>query len=190
MSENDEDDIRLAPFNPTSDQVQDIILRHMNLKATDILFDLGCGDGRLLINAAQRVEGLRCVGIEMDRKFVNRAKNVIKNLPVSVRNRIEIREGDVAALAESASREAFYADEIGSLCRNLTLFDATAVYIFLLPKGILKLKKNLDRLLTKCKEEQRSLQVVTYLFQIHDWEPTFLDRNTKSGSPMYIYRFN
>ena len=40
---------RLAPYNPTSIEAIRIALQLLNLRATDTLYDLGCGDGRLLV---------------------------------------------------------------------------------------------------------------------------------------------
>jgi cyclopropane fatty-acyl-phospholipid synthase-like methyltransferase len=40
---------KLAPFNPTSNEAIQIALDLLELKDDDVLYDLGCGDGRLLI---------------------------------------------------------------------------------------------------------------------------------------------
>ena len=40
---------KLAPFNPSHDEVVEIALRLMALRDGDILYDLGCGDGRVMI---------------------------------------------------------------------------------------------------------------------------------------------
>ena len=63
---------KLAPFNPTSDAAIDIALEFLSLSIEDNLYDLGCGDGRLLIRAC---EAFRCrgVGIEYDSRFYERA---------------------------------------------------------------------------------------------------------------------
>ncbi len=54
-----------APWVPTSRQVVHTMLRMAELKAGEVVYDLGCGDGRVLIAAARRF-GARAVGIEVD----------------------------------------------------------------------------------------------------------------------------
>ena len=51
---------RLAPFNPTHETAIDIAIQLLGLSKNDILFDLGCGDGRFLIQAAKSISGLTC----------------------------------------------------------------------------------------------------------------------------------
>ncbi len=78
----------------------------------------------------------------------------------------------------------------GELCQHLTLLnDATAVYLFLVPNGLKKIKPLLDRVVEIRKEQGRSFSVVAYMFQVHGWEPILVDRTTKGGAPLYLYRF-
>jgi hypothetical protein len=184
---------RLAPFNPTSDQVQETALNILALKKDDVLFDLGCGDARLLVTAAQQMEGLRCVGIEMDPIFASRAKERVRKLSSDeTRKRIEIREGDVLELGYASVMQPVGTDEgdIGELCRSVTfLNDASALYLFLVPNGLKKIKPLLDRVVEIRKEQKRSFSVVAYMFQIPEWEPILVDRSSKADVPLYLYRF-
>ena len=198
---------RLAPFNPTSDQAQQTALRLLDLSKDDVLFDLGCGDGRLLITAVkdQQTKGLRCVGIEMDPVFTSRAVQSIYQLSAETQRRIEIREGDVLELgyqdnstesapqqpAATATAETNILGETGkSLCQHLTLLnDATAIYLFLVPNGLKKIQPLLDRVVEIRKEQGKPFSVVAYIFQVHGWEPSFVDRTTKGEMPLYLYRF-
>ncbi len=66
----------VAPFYPTPDSV---INRLMDLTAvgpTDTLYDLGCGDGRVLVAAARR--GARAVGYELDPELVRDAVQIAR----------------------------------------------------------------------------------------------------------------
>ena len=73
---------KLAPFNPTSNDVIDVAFSSnmLNLSSDDILYDLGCGDGRVMIKACQLCPGIKCVGVEYDSKLVHAAQNKIKEL--------------------------------------------------------------------------------------------------------------
>lgn len=66
--------LMLAPFNPSADQTIEIAIDLLQLNQNDILYDLGCGDGRLLFAASSKVH--RCVGVEVDETFVLRARKV------------------------------------------------------------------------------------------------------------------
>ena len=90
-----EDPGNLAPFNPTCCQAQMTALKLLMLNADDVLFDLGCGDGKFLINAATHTEGIRCVGIELNHKFFSRGKEAIDALSEDIKSRILLREGDI-----------------------------------------------------------------------------------------------
>jgi tRNA G46 methylase TrmB len=68
----------LAPFNPSMQPVVDMGLSLLNLTSDDILYELGCGDGRFMVAAALATPGLRCVGVEYDLKFADRAKVAVK----------------------------------------------------------------------------------------------------------------
>jgi tRNA G46 methylase TrmB len=192
---------RLAPFNPTCDEAQQTAIRLLGLGEDDVLFDLGCGDGRLLITAVEQIKGLRCVGIEMDTVFTSRAVTSISQLSAETKKRIEIREGDVLELGykddssvqqqqQSTATAEKNTCEAGELCQNLTLLnDATAVYLFLVPNGLKKLKPLLDRVVDIRKKQKRAFSVAAYMFQVRGWEPTLVDRTTKGEAPLYIYRF-
>ena len=55
----------LAPWAPTEPRRRAIAFDACALSADDVLYDLGCGDGRVLVDAA-RARGCRCVGVELD----------------------------------------------------------------------------------------------------------------------------
>ncbi|CAK0878613.1 unnamed protein product [Prorocentrum cordatum] len=65
----------LAPFNPTPDCAVAQALDALAAGPGDVVFDLGCGDGRLLLAAARR--GATGVGVEYDRRFVDRARGAL-----------------------------------------------------------------------------------------------------------------
>lgn len=183
----------------------------MDLKPNDILFDLGCGDGRLLIRAATQVDGLRCVGVEMDALFVERANKAIAQLPETVQQRIQIRCQDVTqilnhldAAAEAEPTSATTTDGsngntdrgntavalVSNELRNVvTIANATVIYLYLLPRGLRQIKDMLDNLVQRRIEKGQSLRIVAYTFSVPTWEPTRVDTSTKSGVPIYLYEF-
>jgi len=195
----------LAPFNPTCDQAQNIALEMLQIDDSkeEVLFDLGCGDARMLLYAAQKIPTLKCVGIELDPIFVERGRDALQKLPESVQARVDIRQGDLMELmkekeevdqnkntSNNATETGDDASLLGRDCKHLSLFkDATAIYMFLLPRGIKVIQPILNALAEKRKQEQRPLRFVAYMFSIREWEPVTVDRSTKGDAPLYLYQF-
>ena len=60
---------KLAPFVASPQRVVDRMLDLAAIKPNEVVFDLGCGDGRILLQAAQKYQA-RAIGIEIDEKLV------------------------------------------------------------------------------------------------------------------------
>jgi precorrin-6B methylase 2 len=82
----------LAPWYPTPEAIVDRMLRLGGLKAGEKMFDLGSGDGRIVIMAARKYQA-DATGIEFDDPLVKRSMNHIKRLGLSANARII--EGDL-----------------------------------------------------------------------------------------------
>jgi hypothetical protein len=177
----------LAPFNPISESAMKVALQLLELDAHDVLFDLGAGDGRLLVHAAQSVPHLRCVGIEIDAKFVDRAEISMEKLSVDIQEKVQMRLGDALAVAEYSNQST--AKPSNRFCDDLTIYDATALFLFLVPNGLKLISPLLQRVVERNKSEGRPFRVVAYMFHVPGWEPTVVNRNTKAGSPVYLYQF-
>eukprot|EP00934_Nitzschia_sp_Nitz4_P002066 Nitzschia sp. Nitz4//scaffold112_size70979//68542//69366//NITZ4_005913-RA/size70979-processed-gene-0.112-mRNA-1//1//CDS//3329533298//2066//frame0 len=182
---------KLAPFNPSSAQIQEKALKLLQLTPDDVLFDLGCGDGRFLIEAAKQHPGLRCVGVEVDPIFATRAKQAVLSLSGDLQGRVDIREQDALKIATNPSPTTVSPGEnTPDDVTALTFIDhASALYLFVLPKGIEKLMPLLESLVHTRKAQRRSLRVLSYMFQIRSWEPTHIDKTSKAGCPIYLYDF-
>src|SRR5579872_820298 len=98
-----------VPYIPTTDTAVQAMLELAKVEATDIVYDLGCGDGRIVIAAAKRY-GARGVGIDIDPALVREAKNIA-------------RQAGVEKLVEFREQDLFLAN----------FRDATVVTLFLLP---------------------------------------------------------
>jgi hypothetical protein len=188
---------RLAPFNPTCEQAQSKAIDLLALDSDDVLFDLGCGDARLLVAAAQQIQGLRCIGIDMDPMFVQRAIESVRVLPATVAQRIHIRHEnlmDPQTTTTTATHRLVFEndDNIGreTTCRNLTLQeDATAIYLYLLPNGLVRIKPLLDVIIQRRRLQRKRLRVVTYMFRMNGWDPAMVDDSTKGNVRLHLYKF-
>lgn len=79
------------PFVPTPMLVVDRMLELAQIRKGDVIYDLGSGDGRILIRAAQRY-GARGVGIDMNPELVEQARRAAAEAGVS--HLVEFRAGD------------------------------------------------------------------------------------------------
>jgi hypothetical protein len=166
-----EDEHKLAPFNPSCSQAQEHALEMMKLTGDDVLFDLGCGDGRILIKAASNLPGLRCVGIELDAKYVDRGKKMLQESALDVSERVDMRVGSVLD-SQVQNGGALSLEE-----------DATAIFLYILPKGMVRLQPYLEELMRRRGE----IRIAAYMFSLRGWEPVAVDRRTKGECPIYLY---
>ena len=110
----------LAPFYPTPMVVVDKMLKMAELTSDDVVYDLGCGDGRIVIAAAAEF-GARGVGVEYDPEVAQRAIDNVRNADLEAR--VEIIVGDAMKVDVSP---------------------ATVVTLYLLPESNLKLRPILE----------------------------------------------
>jgi SAM-dependent methyltransferase len=94
----------LGPFLSTPASLIDPLFELAQLRADDTLLDIGCGDGRLAIAAAQ-VVGCRAIGVEHDADLVERARRAASGAGVG--DRVSIRHGDGRDADLSAVTVAF-----------------------------------------------------------------------------------
>lgn len=184
---------KLAPFNPSSEQIQikccELLVDRAMMdqhaggeSGGPVLFDLGCGDARLLINCAKKYPQLKCIGIELDNIFVTRAIAQIQTLPQELQDRLFVHEGD--ALVDQAYEES------NCPVANLTFIDdASILYLFVLPKGIEKLIPLLISVVERRKSQKRNFRILSYMFKIPEWDPAVVDKSSKGSCPMYLYEF-
>jgi cyclopropane fatty-acyl-phospholipid synthase-like methyltransferase len=131
-----------VPFVSSSELVVIKMLEIVKLKPNDVLFDLGCGDGRIIVEAAQNF-GATSVGIEKRRDLAVEAGGKAKDLNLS--RRIGVIVGD------------FY---------SFDLSRADVVVSYLLTVANKQLESKLE------KELKLKARVVSHDFEFPDWKPT------------------
>jgi len=128
-------------YVPTPQEVVNAMLKVANVGENDLVYDLGSGDGRIVITAA-REYGARGVGIDINPRRIREAReNALQN---QVTDRVHFIEGDL-----------FEAD----------FSDATVVTLYLLSELNLKLRPKL------LSELRPGTRVVSHAFSMGDWEP-------------------
>lgn len=129
-----------VPYVPTTEPAVEAMLKLAGVTSSDTVYDLGCGDGRIVVTAAKKY-GAHGVGIDINPVRIGEAKeNAKKN---NVENLVRFEEKDL-----------FEAD----------IKDATVVTLFLLSSVNLKLR---PKLLADLKPGTR---VVSNTFDMGDWK--------------------
>ncbi|KAL7577112.1 hypothetical protein ACA910_019715 [Epithemia clementina (nom. ined.)] len=113
----------------------------------EILFDLGSGDGRVVLQAAQHPAVYAAIGIETNPLLVQRAQQRALELGLTEPQRVEFRHENVL----HALHERRYSSQ-----DRLTVWDdATALYLYLLPAGIRRLVPYLQQLVQHKIQQQK-----------------------------------
>jgi cyclopropane fatty-acyl-phospholipid synthase-like methyltransferase len=128
-------------FVPTPEAVVDAMLKVAKVGPTDIVYDLGCGDGRIVI-AAARNYGARGVGIDVDPRRIAEAQANARQAGVT--DRVQFRQQDL-----------FEAD----------IHQATVVTLYLLPSLNVRLLPKLER------DLEPGTRIVSHAFDMGDWKP-------------------
>ena len=132
---------RDVPYVPTPEPVVLEMLRLAKVDANDVLFDLGSGDGRIVITAAKDY-GAHGVGVDIDPERVAESRKNARKAGVT--DKVKFIEGDLF---------------------KVDLRSATAVTLYLLPEVNLRLR---PKLLAELKP---GTPVVSHDFDMGDWEP-------------------
>lgn len=83
-----------VPYGPTPPEAVEKLLALAEIKPGDVLYDLGCGDGRIVVAAAKKY-GIKAVGVDIDPQ---RVKESLANVKTNqVENLVTILEGDLFA---------------------------------------------------------------------------------------------
>jgi SAM-dependent methyltransferase len=130
-----------VPYVPSPNAVVDGMLKLAGVKSTDKLYDLGCGDGRIVI-AAAKTYGAHGVGIDIDPQRVAEARE-------------NARKAGVENLVSFEEKDLFDAD----------IHEATVVTLYLLPNINRRLHPKL------LKDLRPGTRVVSHSFDMDNWKP-------------------
>jgi predicted RNA methylase len=148
----------LAPSIPTPLTVVDRMLEAGHVKASDIVYDLGSGDGRIVIAAAQKY-GAKAVGVEMMPDLCRQAQQRIREL--GLQDRASIVEGNVFRVDFSP---------------------ATVVTMYFMTDSNERLRPNLEKYL------KAGTRVVSNQFPIKGWRPVSVEHvNAGMEYTIYVY---
>jgi len=130
-----------GPYVPTPWVIVDEMMKLADIRGDDVVYDLGSGDGRLVITAAKRF-GARGVGVELDTELVEMARIGAKHEGVA--DRVKFVQGDL-----------FEAD----------IKDASVVMLYLLPRFVTRLVPRLR------EELRPGARIVSHDYPLSPWPP-------------------
>ena len=146
-----------VPYVPTHESIVDRMLTIAKVTRNDVLYDLGSGDGRIVITAAQRY-GTRGVGIDIDPERVREANENAQRAGVT--DRVRFIRGDI-----------FDAD----------IRPATVVMMYLLPEVNLRLLPKLRA------ELAPGTRIVSHNYDLGDWQPQRTLTIPVDGTNHYVH---
>jgi len=134
--------LSIAPFVQTPLEVAKKMLDLSQVKPGEVLYDLGCGDGRLIILAAKDI-GANSTGIELREDLVERAKTEIKRL--NLESRVRVIQGN------------FF---------DVNISDADVVTLYLTSSANERLRPKLEA------ELRQGARVISHDFKVPGWKPS------------------
>jgi ubiquinone/menaquinone biosynthesis C-methylase UbiE len=153
------DSENLGPYIPTPQIVVQKMLEAANVQPGQVVYDLGCGDGRVVITAAQKF-GAKGVGIEIQESLFKSTSKRVADLGLN-------------SLVRIVHGNALTADLSG----------ADVVIIYLLTSSNARLRPHLERSM------RPGARVVSYEFEIPGWQPLLEEKFLvgKMAHKLYVY---
>jgi SAM-dependent methyltransferase len=152
--------IKQVPYVPTPQDIVDKMLELAKVTSDDVVYDLGSGDGRIVITAAQKY-GAHAVGVEINPQLYQRSVDRVKELGLEDRVRI-------------LNEDMFY----------VSVHPATVLALYLLSSFNERLRPILER------ELRSGTRVVCHDFHVPGWEPDKVeDVMSKNSIPHKIYLY-
>jgi 16S rRNA A1518/A1519 N6-dimethyltransferase RsmA/KsgA/DIM1 with predicted DNA glycosylase/AP lyase activity len=153
---------KLAPYYPTPELIVDKMLRFGELKPGEKMFDLGSGDGRVVIMAAQKFKA-DATGVEFDKDLCRQSAARIKRLGLD--GKAHIINGDIMAQDYSS---------------------ANLLTVYLLPSSNDKVRPLLE------KQLKKGTRIVSHDFEFAGWTPEKTEHVDDDGEgrshTLYLYR--
>ena len=132
---------KIVPYVPTPQEVVERMLGLAGVKKGDVVYDLGSGDGRIVVTAAKKY-GVKAIGFEIDPERIKESHENIKKAGVG--KLVEIRQQDI---------------------RTVDLSQASVLTMYLLPEVNLMIRPNI------WKQMKPGSRVVSHDFDMGDWKP-------------------
>jgi uncharacterized protein (TIGR03000 family) len=142
--EKDDDKTIIVPYVPTPQEVVEEMLKLANVKEGDVVYDLGCGDGRIVVTAVKKYKAKKGLGVDLNPERIKDSEKNAKD--AGVQDKVEFKQGDVLKLTD----------------KDITQADVVTLY--LLPEVNLRLMPVLKKGL------KPGARIVSHDFDMGDWK--------------------
>jgi SAM-dependent methyltransferase len=149
----------LAPYVSSPQPIVDRMLDIAGVKPGETVYDLGCGDGRILVTAAKRFKA-KGVGVELSQKLVSSTTDAIKRM--NLNDEVKIVQGNLLEV-------------------NLQPADVVTIYLETGSNDLLR--PNLEKYL------KAGARVVSHDFQVPGWKPTKVEKINAYNRNHTIYLY-
>jgi SAM-dependent methyltransferase len=154
---------KLAPFVASPQRVVERMLEMAAVKSNETVYDLGCGDGRVLFTAVEKFRA-KAVGVEIDPKLVTATRETAEKMQLG--NRLKVVQGNLL---------------------EADLTDADVVTLYLLTESNQMLRPRLEKML------HAGARVVSYDYAVPGWKAKWVERvednASRSGHDHVIYLY-
>lgn len=149
----------LAPYVTSPQPIVDLMLDMAKIKQGETVYDLGCGDGRILITAAQRFKA-KGIGVELSESLVRTTTDKVKQL--NLQDQIKVMHANLL---------------------DVPLNSADVVVIYLETLSNEKLRPNLER------DLKPGSRVVSHDFEVRGWKPSRVEKihSHRRSHTIYLY---
>jgi protein-L-isoaspartate O-methyltransferase len=151
---------KLAPYVTSPQPVVDRMLKLAGLKNGETVYDLGCGDGRILFSAAKDF-GAKAVGVELSSTLVRRTRDQSESMGLA--GSVKVIQGDMM---------------------QVDLKDADVVALYLMTEANDQLRPKLE------KELKAGSRVVSLEFKVRGWKPSKVEKIEAHRHPYTIYVYD
>jgi SAM-dependent methyltransferase len=153
---------KLAPYVASPQRVVEKMLDMAGVKSGETVYDLGCGDGRVLFTAVEKFRA-KAVGVEIDPKLVASTRETAEKMQLG--NRVKIVQGNLL---------------------EADLTEADVVTLYLLTESNQMLRPRLEKML------HAGARVVSYDYAVPGWKAKWVERvedNSRSSHDHVIYLY-
>src|SRR5262249_48384183 len=142
--EKDDDKTIVVPFVPTPQEVVEEMLKLAGVKEGDVVYDLGCGDGRIVVTAVKKYKAKKGLGVDLNPERIKDSEKTAKD--AGVQDKVEFKQGDVLKLTDK------------------DIAQADVITLYLLPEVNLRLMPVLKKGL------KPGARIVSHDFDMGDWK--------------------
>ncbi len=159
---------QVSPFQRTSEDTLEKLFDSIEINKNDIVLDLGCGDGKIVLFTAKRF-GIHSIGVDIHDGLLSKARNMSIDQKLDHLTHFYFK----SFLDEDFDCTFSLSDQV--------FLHPTIITMYLVPEAMVLVEPKVIDYLVRCRKENRSVKVMTVFWNLKNWTPVW------KGMNMYIY---